>query len=54
MVDRRLIANAAAELTNRAVDAAKRLTEEGAKIDDHQVVVDRVAYAATEARVISS
>ncbi len=53
MVDRRLIANAAAELTNRAVDAAKRLTEEGAKIDDHQVVVDRVAYAATEARVIS-
>src|SRR5262249_23564041 len=29
---------------------AAALTARGEKIDDHQVVVDRVAYAATEAR----
>jgi len=40
------------ELTARAVSAAQALTRDGEAIDDHQVVVERVAYAATEARVV--
>src|SRR5215831_7640300 len=47
------IANAATTLADRAVEAARALTRNGAAIDDHQVVVERVAYAATEARVIA-
>ncbi|HEY3801243.1 MAG TPA: acyl-CoA dehydrogenase family protein [Kofleriaceae bacterium] len=46
------IANAARDLANRALSHARKLTSNGAAIDDHQVVVERVAYAATEARVI--
>jgi (2S)-methylsuccinyl-CoA dehydrogenase len=46
------IANAARTLADRAVDAARTLTRQGEAADDHQVVVERVAYAATEARVI--
>jgi (2S)-methylsuccinyl-CoA dehydrogenase len=41
------------ELAARAVAAARKLTCDGEVTDDHQVVVDRVAYAATEARVIA-
>jgi (2S)-methylsuccinyl-CoA dehydrogenase len=47
------IAVAARRLTDQAVEAARTLTRNGEAIDDHQVVVERVAYAATEARVIS-
>jgi (2S)-methylsuccinyl-CoA dehydrogenase len=47
------ISNAARGLAERAIDAARTLTRNGEAIDDHQVVVDRVAYAATEARVIA-
>jgi len=39
-------------LVRAAVAAARDLTQHGARIDDHQVVVDRVAYIATQARVI--
>src|ERR1700729_4633471 len=46
------IATAARDLAHRAVGKARELTANGAQIDDHQVVVERVAYAATEARVI--
>lgn len=46
------IATATRSLAGRAVAAARALTRNGEAIDDHQVVVDRVAYAATEARVI--
>jgi (2S)-methylsuccinyl-CoA dehydrogenase len=46
------IAAAARSLADRAVDAARALTRHGEAADDHQVVVERVAYAATEARVI--
>ena len=46
------IANAARDLANRALSHARTLTSNGAAIDEHQVVVERVAYAATEARVI--
>ena len=43
---------AAQALAERAVEAARVLTRRGEAIDEHQVVVERVAYAATEARVI--
>src|SRR5436190_11896510 len=52
MSDRRVIEAAATALAERAVAAARALTHDGHAIDDHQVVVERVAYAATEARVI--
>ena len=51
--DRRAIETAARDLTDRAVAAARVLTRAGQAIDDHQVVVERVAYAATEARAIA-
>src|SRR5437763_2943393 len=47
------IAKAAVNLASSAVEAARKLTNQGAAIDEHQVVVERVAYAATEARVIA-
>jgi len=53
MTDREVIAAAAGALAERAVGAARVLTDAGAATDEHQVVVDRVAYAATEARVIA-
>src|ERR1043165_9310096 len=53
MIDRRLIETAAGSLAERAVAAARKLTQDGHAIDVHQVVVERVAYAATEARVIA-
>src|SRR3954462_15608240 len=53
MADRRAIDAAAGALAERAVAAARALTRDGHAIDDHQVVVERVAYAATEARVIA-
>src|SRR3954471_3179407 len=53
MVDRRVIEVAASGLAERAVAAARELTRDGRAIDEHQVVVERVAYAATEARVIA-
>lgn len=46
------IAVSAQALAERAVEAARALTRNGEAADDHQVVVERVAYAATEARVI--
>jgi (2S)-methylsuccinyl-CoA dehydrogenase len=48
-----LIAVAARTLAERAVEAARGLTRNGESIDEHQVLVERVAYAATEARVIA-
>jgi len=44
------ILKAANELTARAVARAAEITQNGKKIDDHQVLSSRVAYAATEAR----
>src|SRR5579863_2492447 len=46
------IADAVQVLAEHAVTAARELTRAGERIDDHQVAVERVAYAATEARVI--
>ena len=48
-----VISRATRALADRAVEAARTLTGNGEAIDDHQVVVERVAYAATEARVIA-
>src|SRR3954471_11925771 len=55
MVEPRLraIEQSAGALAARAIAAARALTRDGHAIDDHQVVVERVAYAATEARVIA-
>src|SRR5690349_21217475 len=50
--DRELIARAARSLADRAVEAARALTRNGEGIDEHQVVVEKVSYAATEARVL--
>ncbi|MGI9592216.1 MAG: acyl-CoA dehydrogenase family protein [Myxococcota bacterium] len=41
---------AADTLLDRALAAARELTDGGARIDDHQVVSDAVAYAATQGR----
>jgi len=43
----------AVALAAQAVEAARKLTKNGETADEHQVVVERVAYAATEARVIA-
>ena len=48
--DARAVAAAAQRLSDAAVASASRLTGGGERIDEHQVVVDRVAYAATETR----
>lgn len=47
--DARLILDAGSKLLADAVAAARKLTANGKKIDDHQVITERVAYAATEA-----
>ena len=47
--DARLVLDAGSKLLADAVGAAKALTENGKKIDDYQVLTERVAYAATEA-----
>ena len=47
--DARLILEAGSQLLADSVAAAKSLTDSGKQIDDHQVVTERVAYAATEA-----
>jgi (2S)-methylsuccinyl-CoA dehydrogenase len=45
----RALLGAATDLLEEAVSAAKQLTDGGKKIDDHQVITEAVAYAATEA-----
>jgi (2S)-methylsuccinyl-CoA dehydrogenase len=44
------LVKATKSLTDLAIARARDLTAQGKNIDDHQVLVDRVAYAATEAR----
>jgi (2S)-methylsuccinyl-CoA dehydrogenase len=48
--DARVLVDVTRNLTDKAVARATQLTGQGKQIDAHQVVVDRVAYAATEAR----
>ncbi len=48
------ISTSSAQLVAAALARAAVLTERGARIDDHQVLVDRVAYAATEQRALAA
>ncbi|MEB2344124.1 MAG: acyl-CoA/acyl-ACP dehydrogenase [Deltaproteobacteria bacterium] len=48
--DARALLAPAEALLERALASARSLTKQGAAIDDHQVLTERVAYAATEAR----
>jgi (2S)-methylsuccinyl-CoA dehydrogenase len=48
--DARTIVAAAEQLTGAAVASASETTNGGKAIDDHQVLAERVSYAATEAR----
>lgn len=47
--DARSVLEAGSMLLADSVAAAKSLTDNGKKIDDHQVITERIAYAATEA-----
>jgi (2S)-methylsuccinyl-CoA dehydrogenase len=47
--DAQTLLAAATSLLERAIEAGKRLTDNGKQIDDHQVATERIAYAATEA-----
>jgi (2S)-methylsuccinyl-CoA dehydrogenase len=51
--DAATILAAVERLTSDCVERARTLTDAGRSIDEHQVVVERVAYAATEARAAS-
>src|SRR6185503_6176621 len=44
--DARLLRDAALGLLERAIERARGVTESGKRIDDHQVLTERVAYAA--------
>ncbi|MET0384574.1 MAG: acyl-CoA dehydrogenase family protein [Polyangiales bacterium] len=48
----RALLAATTRLTDLAIARATELTQQGKGIDQHQVVVDRVAYAGTEARAL--
>jgi (2S)-methylsuccinyl-CoA dehydrogenase len=48
--DAQTLLAAAENLTQQAVIRAREITDGGKRIDDHQVLAERVAYAATEAR----
>ncbi len=48
--DARTLLGAAEQLLDAALAGARQVTESGKKIDDHQVLTERVAYAATEVR----
>lgn len=52
--DARAVLGAAEELTAAALARTAALTGKGERIDDHQVIVERVVYAATEVRVARS
>ena len=46
--DARLLLDAAKDLLDQSVERASAVTEGGKRIDDHQVLAERVAYAVTE------
>ena len=52
IAEARQLQAAAADLFERARKSAVEITEGGRRIDDHQVLTERVAYAATEARAL--
>ncbi len=54
LADARTLSDGASALARAAVDGAAALTESGARIDDHQVLCERLALMATEARAASA
>ena len=50
LADGASLVDAAERLCERALEKAREITQGGRAIDDHQVLVERLAYAATEAR----
>ena len=50
LADARRLSDAAGSLVSRALERARAITEAGKRIDDHQVLTERVSYAATQAR----
>ena len=48
--DARVLLRAADRLLERTLERAREITAGGSRIDDHQVLVEAVAYAATEGR----
>jgi (2S)-methylsuccinyl-CoA dehydrogenase len=48
--DAHALLGAADALLERALERAREITDGGKRIDDHQVLAERVAYAATEGR----
>lgn len=50
--DARCLLDAAQSLVDSAIARAKEITQGGRTIDDHQVLTERIAYAATEARAM--
>jgi (2S)-methylsuccinyl-CoA dehydrogenase len=48
--DARALQRAAEALVERALERGREITGAGARIDDHQVLVERLSYAATQAR----
>jgi len=48
--DARSLVAAGDKLYEEALASAKEITENGRAIDDHQVLTERIAYAATEIR----
>jgi (2S)-methylsuccinyl-CoA dehydrogenase len=50
----RTLSDASSALALAAVDGAAAITESGAKIDDHQVLCERLAMMATEARAAAA
>ncbi len=50
LADARPLVDAAEALLAQSLEKAKELTGGGRQIDDHQVLAERIAYAATEAR----
>ena len=51
--DAKTLFDAAQGLLDRSLEHAREITSGGKTIDDHQVLTERVAYAATEARAAS-
>jgi (2S)-methylsuccinyl-CoA dehydrogenase len=48
--DARQLLEGAEQLVERSLAKAREITDDGKGIDDHQILTERVAYAATEAR----
>ena len=53
LAEAHLLRDAAGHLVERALERAREITDGGKRIDEHQVLTERVTYAATESRAAS-